>query len=554
MKNEKKSKILKRFLIVLILECIFLTIFSVQSNASDSELKLSTSELIIVKDEIGIVSLNCNFNNCTYYIEDTNIAQVASEISSTLYIKGIDNGDTILHVKKDNITVQCKIHVYTKPTSCKFEKEEYKVYLGSSTKIKINYTIEPIDCNCRTKFSMPFYNSANISSDGYLTLTKAGDYLITVETENGQHFNKNISVLEPYFEKSNYYIKYKDSYQLKLYGKNENTKWYSSNSEVVKVDNKGNATGLKVGTATVTADTNGYKTSTQITVLYEEVENDSGLDYYYDKDMYDRMVISDTNISLYPGKTKKLKIENYNNYSSPVTWKSSNNKIVKVSSDGKVTAVNPGKAYIYASFLDFTRKCEVVVKSPYISNKISKMAIGQTYKLKLKGYTGKIKWKTSNSKVIKVTSSGKITGKKIGTATITATANGKKIKIKIKVKKNQITYKVDKDATSYKYGKPVCQVSKVYYSGKDLIADVWVINTRSLYASKFKYINLTITDENNKVIAKKKFKNIPIKLHAFDSKKITFKFTGKSVKNKKAVLINGVDFDYSYVYKYEYRD
>lgn len=66
------------------------------------------------------------------------------------------------------------------------------------------------------------------------------------------------------------------------------------------------------------------------------------------------------------------------------------------------------------------------------------------------------KWSSSNSKVASVTSSGVVTGKKAGTATITATSksNSKiKVKTKIKVLKNKvsnISAKPSKSAASYK--------------------------------------------------------------------------------------------------------
>ena len=46
----------------------------------------------------------------------------------------------------------------------------------------------------------------------------------------------------------------------------------------------------------------------------------------------------------------------------------------------------------------------------------------------------KLKWKTSDKKIVSVSSTGKIKAKKTGEATITATCNGSKIKVKVIVK------------------------------------------------------------------------------------------------------------------------
>ena len=61
---------------------------------------------------------------------------------------------------------------------------------------------------------------------------------------------------------------------------------------------------------------------------------------------------------------------------------------------------------------------------------------GKTYQLKVKGASGKIKWKSSDKKVARVNSSGLVTARKAGKATITVTVGKKKLTCKIKVTKN----------------------------------------------------------------------------------------------------------------------
>lgn len=59
---------------------------------------------------------------------------------------------------------------------------------------------------------------------------------------------------------------------------------------------------------------------------------------------------------------------------------------------------------------------------------------GNTYKLKIQGTDKIVKWSSSNTKVAKVNSEGKVTAKKNGTAIIRAKVGKKEIKCKIKVK------------------------------------------------------------------------------------------------------------------------
>lgn len=67
------------------------------------------------------------------------------------------------------------------------------------------------------------------------------------------------------------------------------------------------------------------------------------------------------------------------------------------------------------------------------------MVKGSTKKLKVKGGTGKITWKSSKSAVAKVSGSGKVKAKKKGNATITATRSGKSAKCKVKVETPKLT-------------------------------------------------------------------------------------------------------------------
>ena len=60
---------------------------------------------------------------------------------------------------------------------------------------------------------------------------------------------------------------------------------------------------------------------------------------------------------------------------------------------------------------------------------------GKTVQLKVTGTKKKVKWSTSKKSVATVTTKGKVTGKKAGTATITAKVGKKTLKCKVTVKK-----------------------------------------------------------------------------------------------------------------------
>jgi len=131
------------------------------------------------------------------------------------------------------------------------------------------------------------------------------------------------------------------------------------------------------------------------------------------------------------------------NSTEKITWSSSKSSIASVSSSGVITAKKSGTVYITAKSGSKTKKCKVVVKKAPASIKLNAktktLKVKQTYQLKTTLSKGSASYQktytSSNSKVASVSSSGKITAKKKGKATITVkTFNGKKASIVITVK------------------------------------------------------------------------------------------------------------------------
>lgn len=136
--------------------------------------------------------------------------------------------------------------------------------------------------------------------------------------------------------------------------------------------------------------------------------------------------------------------------SKAVSYKSSNEKIVKVTKKGKLKALKNGKATItVTSKADKKKKAtiKVVVKTPVTKVKLDRKEIslteGETAVVKAtvspkKATVKKVSYKSSNKAVAKVNSKGKITAVAEGTAVITVTSkdgNAKKATCKVTVKK-----------------------------------------------------------------------------------------------------------------------
>ncbi|MGN1131577.1 MAG: Ig-like domain-containing protein [Ruminococcus sp.] len=120
------------------------------------------------------------------------------------------------------------------------------------------------------------------------------------------------------------------------------------------------------------------------------------------------------------------------------TYKSSNTRVAKVDSRGKVTALKAGTARITITNNKVSKVFTVKVLNPRLNKTSVSISRGKSYTLKITGKIGTAKFYTSNKKIATVNSKGKITvnkkSKRGSTATITVRTNGITLKCKVKVK------------------------------------------------------------------------------------------------------------------------
>ena len=150
-------------------------------------------------------------------------------------------------------------------------------------------------------------------------------------------------------------------------------------------------------------------------------------------------------LTLKKGKTFTSKT---NVSKTKLKYNTSKKKVVTVTKNGKIKAIKKGKANITVSLKSDPKVKKVIhvtVGKPVTKVKLNKTSLllvkgkNSTLKAKItpaKPSNKKLIWKSSKPTVVKVSSSGKITGIKAGTATITATAadgSGKKASCKVTV-------------------------------------------------------------------------------------------------------------------------
>lgn len=123
--------------------------------------------------------------------------------------------------------------------------------------------------------------------------------------------------------------------------------------------------------------------------------------------------------------------------------------------------------------------------------------VGKTETLKISGTSKKVKWTTSNKSVATVSSKGKVTAKKAGTATITAKVSGKSYKCKVTVKNPSL----NRSKATLEEGKTITlkltgATAKKYTSSNKNVATV--SSKGKIIAKKAGTATITCTGSNKK--------------------------------------------------------
>ena len=197
--------------------------------------------------------------------------------------------------------------------------------------------------------------------------------------------------------------------------------WTSTKPQVASVSASGLVSAISEGNTTITVTAGGKAASCSVTVVKGFVAVSA-------------ISLNKTSLELVEDDTETLTatVSPDDATDKTVSWTSSNEDVAKVK-DGTVTAIKEGNANITAKAGDKTATCSVLVRAKHIavtgvgiSQRNLQMEIGETQTLTITvlpaNATDKsVSWKSSNSSVATVSSSGEVTAKSAGSATITVT-------------------------------------------------------------------------------------------------------------------------------------
>jgi len=191
--------------------------------------------------------------------------------------------------------------------------------------------------------------------------------------------------------------------------------WESSNTRIATVTTAGKVKGVRAGTATITCTSNatGLKATCTVNVVKGTV------------------TLNKTEAFIEKGKTTTLKatLTPTTLEDMSVKWTSSDKTVATVSSSGKVKGVGYGTATITCTSVatGVSATCQVTIGKVVINMSDFSLKKTRTVTLVATLYpttlTDKsVTWKSSDTKVATVSSSGKVKGVGAGTATITCTS------------------------------------------------------------------------------------------------------------------------------------
>lgn len=374
---------------------------------------------------------DASVRSVTWKSSDKSVATV----SSNGVVKGKKLGTVTITctTKNGKKVAKCKINVVKRVTGISLSHSSEILYFGDTLKLKT--TVYPTDATVKTvTYKSSNSRVAKVSSKGVVTPLSVGSAKITVVSKDGS-FKKVCKVT---VKKAPEKIRVSaDSATLKVGeaktikytvtpadATNKKATFKSSNTSVVTVSSKGVITGVSRGKATITLTTeNGLKAKVSVTVKQQVTS-----------------VEVDPTATVYTGKTLTL-------YASALPksaenrslkWSSSDTSVVKVTSKGVITGMRAGTATVTVQSAENSKlkaTCKVTVKQRVTSLTFNDKEVFVTkgaqaelkYTLKPADATNKkVTFKSSDSATVSVTSDGRITGIKSGTAKITITADDNK--------------------------------------------------------------------------------------------------------------------------------
>lgn len=323
----------KHFIVLLFSILILIPSYSVQAKASIDFILLSQYQATVdIEEEFYLIAITSNTKLPSFKSSNSKIASVntygkvtpkkAGTVTITAKIKGAEASCKVT-VNKTEVTISDK--------SRSIERgEQFKLSASTSNNSAVTWK--------SSKKSV-----ATIDEKGMVTGVKPGETTITA-TANGTSSTCIVKVKAPSLKLNKTKVtlyRGKTERLTAIVSSGFNPKWKTNKSSVATVDEYGTITAIKNGIATITATIDGVSKTCEVIVEKPTIK------------------LSQTEITIKKGQSNAL-VATVSSGNIPI-WSTSNSKIAIVDSNGLITGLVKGRAYIYASEDGTKVKCTVYV-------------------------------------------------------------------------------------------------------------------------------------------------------------------------------------------------
>lgn len=340
----------------------FVSSCNVTVGVGVEKIELDMSELHLKKGESAslkatIFPENASDKSLKWGTSDASVATVDANGG----VEAVGNGEATIFVSSSDggFTAYCNVIVSTPVAGLSLDPTEFTLEtIGGS------FTIKPVITPEDATDASVVWKSADskivsVTSDGTVTAVGPGTTTVTATTNDGS-FSSSCTVcvkspaLHISLDKTSLKLLEGESGKLTatVYPLNSTQKtltWVSDHPDVVSVDNEGNVTARRAGTATVTVNVAENVTAVCNVTVISRVTGIS---------------LSEATVEMKPGETHQLTatVLPQNASNAEVTWYSDKESVATVSQSGLVTGIGPGEATVHAVTSDGGKMASCLVK------------------------------------------------------------------------------------------------------------------------------------------------------------------------------------------------
>lgn len=344
---------------------------------------------------------------------------------ATIIVKTVDTG------YNGNLIDTCEFYINNPVTAVDLDYTSITLKLGEQ--FRLTAKVSPDDASNKTiLWSSSDTNVATVNENGMVTAVGSGSATILAKSEDsGATSMCNVTVYQPVTSVviSNETMTVRKGTEFWLNAKvlpenamNKDISWASSDTDIATVDENGKVTTLQAGNCVITATSTDSGIMAKCTLTVTQPITGIYLN------VNEKTILKGNKFVIIPTITP-LDADNKN-----VTYTSSDSSVASVDSDGIVTGLKGGVAIIVVKTEErgLVASCQVTVQefvsSVDITSDDMRIGLGDVRQLSANVLSDtatnrRLTWSSSNSGIVSVDETGKITGNGIGRAIIYAYAS-----------------------------------------------------------------------------------------------------------------------------------